>query len=295
MRNHIKFLSWRANHDVPNCQVMSGSMIMHWDLPRVLPVGPDVPTPLPCSCICPQRAAHEHWGGSYRSCQMLDADFKLAFGFVLWQGFVTPPASQVPALLTAAFPAPGDVGSVSATEPSQDWQLGVGSPPWRRDGVQAGGIWILCCWLASIVQLWWLGVFFSSSTNALLIMKAGGKGLSAMLFLLGQMMPLVHLSWIIDKKVTGAWLWLHHTWSSLGAAHLTLLPFLLPLCSAGALPWAPLCSSFFFVMLRIAGQELLLCKGWGGWWGLRGNDCALVGIGNCEIPGYVLYSWFALK
>lgn len=41
-------------------------------------------------------------------------------------------------------------------------------------------------------------------------------------------------------------------------------------------------------------KELLLCKSWGGCWGLRGNDCALVGIGT-EIPGYVLYSWFALK
>lgn len=51
---------------------------------------------------------------------MLDADFKIAFGFVLCQRFVTPPGSQVPALFTPAFPAPGHMGSMSATEPSQD-------------------------------------------------------------------------------------------------------------------------------------------------------------------------------
>lgn len=33
------------------------------------------------------------------------ADFKIAFGFELCQGFVTPPASEVPAILTPAFPA----------------------------------------------------------------------------------------------------------------------------------------------------------------------------------------------
>lgn len=33
------------------------------------------------------------------------ADFKIAFSFVLCQGFVTPPASEVPAILTPAFPA----------------------------------------------------------------------------------------------------------------------------------------------------------------------------------------------
>lgn len=120
MRNHIKFLSWRGNHAVPNCQVMSGSMMLLWDLPHVLPAGQDVPTALPCSCICPRRAAREHQGGSYRNCQMLDADFQLAFGFVLWQGFVTPPASQVLALLTAAFPAPGHVGSPARTD-SWEW------------------------------------------------------------------------------------------------------------------------------------------------------------------------------
>lgn len=51
---------------------------------------------------------------------MLVADFKSAFGFVLCQGFVVPLASQVPALLTPAFPATEYVVSVSATEPSQD-------------------------------------------------------------------------------------------------------------------------------------------------------------------------------
>lgn len=153
------------------------SMIRLWGLHHVLPAEQDVPTPLPNSCLRPQRAAQERRGGSHRTCQMLVADFKIAFGFVLCQGFVTPPASQVPALLTPAFPATGHVASVSATEPSQDWQLGLGSPPWKRDGVQAVGIWIFWCWLAGVFQLWLLGVFFSSSTNALLIMKAGGKGL----------------------------------------------------------------------------------------------------------------------
>lgn len=65
--------------------------------------------------------------------------------------------------------------------------------------------------------------------------------------------------------------------------------------AADVLGWVPcLCASSFFVMLRITGQKgAALVRG--SWWGLRENDCALVGIGDCEIPGYVLYSWFALK
>lgn len=43
--------------------------------------------------------AHEHRGGSFQSCQMPDADFKIAFGFVLCQEFLTPPASEVLAVL----------------------------------------------------------------------------------------------------------------------------------------------------------------------------------------------------
>lgn len=78
MSNHIKFLSWKGNHGVPSCQMMSGSMVMLWGLPQVLPAEQDVPTPLPSSCICPPRAAQALREGSYRSCQMLVADFEIA-------------------------------------------------------------------------------------------------------------------------------------------------------------------------------------------------------------------------
>lgn len=40
------------------------------------------------------------------------ADFKIAFSFVLCQGFVTPPAGKVPAILTPAFPAAKRTASV---------------------------------------------------------------------------------------------------------------------------------------------------------------------------------------
>lgn len=78
--------------------------------------------------------------------------------------------------------------------------------------------------------------------------------------------------------------------------HIWLLcPFCCPGAQLGALPWAPLYSSSFFVMLRIAGQEgAALVQELRRLLRLRGNDCALVGIGT-EIPGYVSYSWFALK
>lgn len=213
---------------------------------------------------------------------------------MLCQGFVVPPASQVPALLTPAFPATEYVASVSATEPSQDWQLGVGSPPWGRDGVQAGGIWIFWCWLASVFQLWLLGVFFSSSTNALLIMKAGGKGLQQCWFWWdGRCMLLIEVGSSVKKLLvpgcaftTNGTVLVLHIW--------LFCPFCCRCAWLGALPWALLCASSFFVMLRITGQKgAALVRG--SWWGLRENDCALVGVGDCEIPGYVSYSWFALK
>lgn len=188
MSNHIKFLSWRGNHGVPNCQMMSGSMIMLWGLPHVLAAEQVVPTPLPSSCICPPRAAQDHWEGSYRSCQMLVADFEIAFGSVLCQGFVTPPASQVPALLTA----PGLVGShgaqpgLTAGSGQPSLGRGWGTSRWALDFLGLTCSFSSKCW----------GSFLAPLLAPLLMLFSSWKrreGSSAMLVLTGWMMQVVHV------------------------------------------------------------------------------------------------------
>lgn len=63
------------------------------------------------------------------------ADFKAVFGFVLCQGFVTPPGDEVPVILTPAFPAAKHAASVRLPWSSP------GTDSWERASLFAEGIW----------------------------------------------------------------------------------------------------------------------------------------------------------
>lgn len=90
------------------------------------------------------------------------------------------------------------------------------------------------------------------------------------------------------------------TWTRCGPVTVLQIKTFLPLfccqcAQVGALPWAPSASCSSSWCWGAQGRtELFSCRGWGGCQDLRKN-CALVAIGEHEIPGYVLYSWFALK
>jgi len=78
------------------------------------------------------------------------ADFKIAFGFVLCQGFVTPPASEVPAILTPAFPA-ASVRLPQSPPGTDSWERAASHC--RRDGARTAVIRIFWCQLAGVFQL----------------------------------------------------------------------------------------------------------------------------------------------
>lgn len=245
MSNHITFLSWKGNRGVPNCQMKSGSMIMLWGLPLFFLLNRVFPhlSPAPAPALEEQhKNTKEALTGTVKclllilklllvSCSAKDLSHLLPARCLLFSLLLSLPQGmwrvclpQSPARAEswewAALPGEG-MGYKQGEFGFSDADLPV---PFCSD---CSGSFLAP--LQKLFSSWKLGGRVFSSAGA------------------GWMMHVVNWSWIIGRKVTGAWLWLHHTQGSLGAAHLSPLPVLLPMCSAGCPALSP---SLLLILLR---------------------------------------------
>lgn len=235
MSNHIKFLSRKGNHGVPNWQMMSGSMIMLWGLPHVLAAEQDVPTPLPSSCICPPRAAQDQ----RRLLQELSNAccwFWNCFSFCALPRICHTSCQPGACSSHCCFPCPRARGERVCHGARPGLTAGSGQP-------SLGKGWAMSRWALDL-----LGLTCSFSS------ECWGSFLAPLQMLSSSWKDGACCScwsWITGKKVTGAWLCLQRTWGSLGAAHLTPLSVLLPRCSA----WCPALSSSLLLILLCDAED----------------------------------------
>lgn len=252
MSNHIKFLSWRGSHSLPNCQVMSESMIMLWGLSHVLPAEQDVPTPLPFSWICPKeqhRNTEEALRGAVKClmlilklllvlCSAKDLSHLLAARCLLFSLLLSLPQGTWGACLPRS-PARTD---------SWEW-----APPGEGKGYKQVGFGfsganlpVLCSsdrWGSSPLKM-----LFSSWKLVGRVFQQCWSWQDRWYLLFIELGSEVEKSLVpgCDCTTPGAVLVLH------------IWLFCLFCCwcaQLGALPWAPLCYSSSFMMLRISGQE----------------------------------------
>lgn len=176
MSNHITFLSWKGNRGVPNCQMKSGSMIMLWGLPLFFLLNRVFPhlSPAPAPALEEQhKNTKEALTGTVK-CLLLILKLLLVSCSAKDLSHLLPARCLLFSLLLSLPQGMWRVCLPQSPARAESWEWAA--LPGEGMGYKQGEFGFSDADLP-IFLLWLLGVFFSSSTKALLILKAGGKGL----------------------------------------------------------------------------------------------------------------------